>query len=90
LPSESFSFVSTVTWPTRDNYNEAVREAALDVLLSSGPYNAMGVSISLDAIEWHAVDSCEVAFYWATREAVIALVQFDAFGYPRQFERIPG
>jgi hypothetical protein len=89
VPAESFSFMSVVAWPTRDNYDDAVREAAFDVLLCSGPHNATGIALRLDAIQWHDVDSCAVAFYWAARAAIAELANFDRFGYPRNFTWMP-
>src|SRR5688572_32787 len=85
-PAKRFDFVSRVVWPDRDNYESAVREAALDVLLCSGSYNATGVALSLEEIRWHDIDSCAVAFYHAARSAVSEIAGFDAFGYPRNFE----
>ena len=88
-PADRFCFVSDVTWPTSDNYDNWVLSGALDVLLCSGTNLPIGLTLTLESIEWHDVDSCAVAFYWATRAAVLEIAAFDAYGYPRNF-RPPG
>lgn len=85
-PADEFSFTSSVEWPERDNYDDWVLHAALDVLLCSGPERLTGIALALEEIEWHEVDSCAVAFYWAARKAVQEIVGFDRFGYPTNFE----
>lgn len=86
-PADVFAFESRAAWPSGDRYDDAVLEAALDVLLCTGPYNATGVALCLESIEWHDVDSNALSFYLATRRAIHELAGFDSSGYPWKFER---
>gem|GEM_PF-4807885 len=61
-----YSFKSEVKWPDKD-YTPAVERGARDGLTESGIDPDQGVSIILKDISFHAIDSCERAFYLAAK-----------------------
>ncbi len=73
-PAESFAFESTVAWPENEialNYNESVLDGVIDELLARdvGPY-VTRLRVTALSIEWHPIDSCQRAFYFAARGAI--------------------
>ncbi len=71
-PADSFGFVSLAKWPYHgDNYDNAVLDGILDELYATGLGKVVAkVEFTLEAIEWHEVDSSAFAFYHAARGAV--------------------
>jgi hypothetical protein len=72
VPAESFSFSSKAKWPTSDNYESDVLDGVLDALVGSGFYLCLGVSIILEEMGWHDVDSAPVAYYEAARQTILS------------------
>jgi hypothetical protein len=69
-----YAFASEVTWPTSDNYENAIREAVEGVLLEKlGNLNF--TRVVLRKISWHKVDSCELGFRRAARAATLAALE---------------
>src|SRR5437660_1543612 len=63
-PANAFAFQSRVTWvDPRMDYSIAVLDGILDELFTSGIGHVVDkVHFTLEAIEWHDVDSCATAF----------------------------
>ena len=73
-PADTFTFASTVEWPSRDNYEHAVRrgiEAAF--LESDGGLPASRVTLT--GIVWNDLASCEAGFQAAARIATSAALE---------------
>jgi hypothetical protein len=73
-PSSDFAYRSNVEWPggeVAEWYETAVLDGILDELLAAGPgMVVLDATFTLEAIKWHPVDSCPVAFYRAARAAI--------------------
>jgi hypothetical protein len=80
-PASEFAFESHATWPNpRDDYTHAVLDGILDELYASGLGHIVAkVHFTLEAIEWHDVDSCAIAFYHAARGAAREILGLDSF-----------
>ena len=70
-PAANFSFVSSASWPAGDNYDEVVKGAVLDALVSLAR-GSNSFSCHLAKVSWHDVDSCASGFRLAARHATIA------------------
>lgn len=70
-PAPEYSFASIVVWPSRDNYESAIRRGIEEALVrrtgSLPPLRA-----TLEEIAWHDVNSCEQGFEIAGRIATDA------------------
>ena len=69
--SEEYEFVTRATWPTTDNYENAVREAIEDVLLRQLG-KLKGTKVVLERIRWDPINSSENGFRRAARAAAEA------------------
>jgi hypothetical protein len=70
-----YAFVSRAHWPATDNYEAAVRETVEQVLQERQGHLA-STHVTLKAIDWDDVTSCEIGFRSAARAAIHAA--FDA------------
>jgi hypothetical protein len=73
-PAEVFSFSSTVTWPADEiaaDYNKSVLDGVIDELIARDvePYVTL-LRVTALSIEWHHIDFCQRAFYFAARGAI--------------------
>jgi hypothetical protein len=66
-----FSFTSKAVWPTSDNYDLAVRDEVQTVIEELQGHLG-STSVTLKAIEWEDVASCESGFRQAARAATEA------------------
>ncbi|MBI2809152.1 MAG: hypothetical protein HYX68_29570 [Planctomycetes bacterium] len=80
-PASDFAFRSRVNWLVRGaDYSTAVLDGILDELFASNLGHVVAkVHFTLEAIEWHEVDSCAVAFYHAARGAVREILGLDTY-----------
>lgn len=69
-PSDRFTFASEATWPSSDDYSSVVERAVREVLLRHGALDH--TSVTLSAVLWDPVNSCESGFYSAAIEAAEA------------------
>lgn len=69
-PAKSFSFHSTATWPTSDDYTNVVEAAVREALAEKGI--ADNAACTLIAVNWHEVNSCQKGFELAARAATLA------------------
>jgi hypothetical protein len=67
-PSDTFSFHSTAAWPSED-YTSFVQDGILDAIFPT-IYPIFGVSVTLESIKWHEIDSCASAYQVAATEAM--------------------
>jgi hypothetical protein len=67
-PASSFSFKSVATWP-KENYDDAVLRAIVDVLSASDFKSVVSAEFALQAITWHELGSCEFGYYQAAKQA---------------------
>ena len=80
-PAMDFAFSSVAEWPTpKCDYTTDVLDGILDELFAAdlGPVAAK-VHFTLEKIEWHDVDSCPIAFYYAARGAVRDILGRDKY-----------
>jgi hypothetical protein len=73
-PAESFLFESKAVWPESEvaaAYVESVLDGVIDELLARDvePY-VTKLRVTVLSVEWHAIDSCQRAFYFAARGAI--------------------
>jgi hypothetical protein len=89
-PADSFSFTSVAEWPVPNNdYSVAVLDGILDELYGVDlGYVAARARFTLEKIEWHAVDSCAVAFYHAARGAAREILGRDTLPSNIDYEGI--
>ena len=73
-PADSFSYHSKVKWPS-DNYDQAIFLGLFDVLLSRDMYPILGLSLEIEEIKWHEIDSCYFGYYQAARKAALEIVK---------------
>ena len=80
-PADTFGFTSLVHWPSPEgDYTNAILDGILDELFATEPGPVAGkIHSTLEKIEWHDVDSSEVAFYHAARGAVREILGRDRF-----------
>ena len=69
-PSESFSFVERIYWPSDDpQFPKCVLDGILDSVLVDLRCTPASVSFTLEAIKWHEKHSVPHAYYRAARDA---------------------
>jgi hypothetical protein len=80
-PGGAFAFESIAEWPGPEcDYTSAVLDGILDELFATGLGHVLAkVHFTLEKIEWHDVDSCAVAFYYAARGAVREVLGADKY-----------
>ncbi len=67
-PAPSFSFSSEATWP-QESCEGAVRRGIADGLAEVGVDAEFGARFVLEEIDWHEVNSCEVGYREAAKQA---------------------
>lgn len=75
-PADSFSYLSKVKWPS-ENYDQAIFLGLFDVLLSVDMYPIFGLSVEVEEIKWHDIDSCYFGYYQAARKAALEIVKIE-------------
>lgn len=80
-PAQDFTFRSHADWPEpKCDYTIAVLDGILDELLANDLGGVIaGIHFILESIEWHDVDSCEIAYYRAARGAVRDILGRDRY-----------
>lgn len=76
-PNDTFYFTSLVTWPDKgheETYDKMVMHGVIDVLLTYTDTPILGVSIVLQEVGWHDVDSCAIGYYKAARKATEMII----------------
>ena len=70
-PAVAFGFRSVAKWPSpKYDYSVAVLDGMLDELFAADlGHGVAKVEFTLEEIEWHDIDSCAVAFYFAARSS---------------------
>lgn len=68
VPSSGFSFQSLAKWPS-ENYDGAILTGVLDILLPAGTQPILGLSVTVNEIKWHEIDSCYFGYYEAAKAA---------------------
>ena len=68
---KSYAFVSRAHWPATDNYEATVRETVEHVLQERQGHLA-STHVTLKAIEWDDINSCEIGFRIAAAAATHA------------------
>lgn len=80
-----FDFASDARWPENEaaeKYVQSVLDGILDELLAQDVgFVVTRLRIRLLAIEWHAIDSSQRAFYFAARGAARRALGFDGGTY---------
>jgi hypothetical protein len=66
-----YSFSSEASWPTGDNYEEAIREA-IEEVLRERLGGLTRTQVVLKRITWDTVSSCQLGFARAARAATSA------------------
>ena len=69
--NDTYRFTSQARWP-EDDYTSAVERGVRDGLREAGFDPDLGVSVRLEAVEYHPIDSDERAFYFAAKSAASA------------------
>jgi hypothetical protein len=80
-PAGDFAFESHAVWPNAwSDCSTAVLDGILDELFASNLGHVVAkIHFNLEAIEWHDVDSCAVAYYHAARGAVREILGLDNY-----------
>lgn len=80
-PATAFAFASVAEWPTpKCDYSNAVLDGILDELFATDlAHVAANTRFTLERIEWHDVDSCAVAYYYAARGATREILGRDTY-----------
>jgi hypothetical protein len=80
-PAAAFGFCSLAEWPDATcDCTDAVLEGILDELFAVDFSHVTAlVQFTLEKIEWHEVDSCASAFYYAARGAVREILGRDRY-----------
>lgn len=68
---DKYEFTSIAEWSS-DDCSHAVENGVIDGLRESGYDHNLGISVRLEAVEFHPVDSSEHSFYVAAKCAVVA------------------
>lgn len=76
-PSDTFSFISAVTWPEKCDYGVFVIDGILDVLIPFDLYPLLGVTFVLQTIGWDNIDSAPIGYYYAAKEAARHILRID-------------
>jgi hypothetical protein len=67
------TFKSVVAWPKTENYESAIRTGMLDILLKDGSPIVGGI-FQLVSVQIDSIDSSEISFRLAAREATRSLI----------------
>jgi hypothetical protein len=78
-PAESFSFSSEASWP-QESYENAVRRGITDGLAEAGIGTEFGAKFVLEEIEWHEVNSCELGYWEAAKQATQEILRMAGVG----------
>ena len=79
-PATDFSYMSAVRWPTGEQvslYEDCVLDGILDTLFTHRHNPILGLSVTLDSIGWHDIDSCAIGYYQAARQAMLRILDSE-------------
>jgi len=79
-PADSFSYISRAKWPS-DSYDKAIFLGLFDVLVSQDMHPIFGLSIEVEEIKWHEIDSCYFGYYQAARKAALNIVKTENINF---------
>lgn len=69
--ADDYKFVSDAVWES-ENYTEAVERGVLDGLIESEINPELGIHITLLQVDFHSIDSSEMAFYAAAKSVIVS------------------
>ena len=84
VPANEFSYSSRVSWPAGEQvqlYEDSVLEGILDVIIVQRPEPVLGISVTLEQIKWHEVDSCALAYRMAAQQAIQQILSAGGFEF---------
>ena len=71
---QQYSFMSQATWPTTDNYEDAIR-TSIEEVLAEKMGRLTSTSVVLLGVTWDVISSCEAGFRMAARAATLSAFQ---------------